>query len=140
MARHLNKVLNLRCGLNTFVHGQSAERKPIGNAVQSLHTDKVRCKALDVALVEELAGLDEVGISFLEFAPLDDHLLLISLTIFRQELLKPIVNLGMGIPQALSNPLVDGIFEVEEDCAFGGCAIPKEISNMLGDLRHVRTH
>lgn len=90
---------------------------------------------MDVALVEELAHLDEVGISLLEFAPLDNHLLLISLAVFGQELLEPIVDLGMGVPQALSNTLVDGIFEVEEDGTLGSFAIPAQISNNLGQLR-----
>jgi hypothetical protein len=74
----------------------------------------MRCKSLDVAFVEELAGLDKVGISFLEFALLHHHLLLISFAIFGQNLLESAINLGMGIPQMLSHPLLDGILEIEE--------------------------
>ena len=135
MARHLDHVLQGWVGLNALVHREGAERQSVGNTVQSLHTDKVGGKTLDVALVEELAHLDEVGISFLEFATLDNHLLLISLAIFSQELLEPVVDLGMSVPQALSNTLVDGIFEVEEDRTLRGFAIPAQISNKLRQLR-----
>lgn len=139
MARHLDKVLDMRGGLNTLVYRECAERKSVGNPVQSLHAGKVRCKTLDVALVEELAGLDEVSVSFLELALLDDHLLLVSLAVFNQELLISVVDLGMGVPQTFSNPLAGGIFEIEEDSILGGRAIPEHISNKMEQLRHLLT-
>lgn len=131
MARHLDEVFNMGSRLSTLIYRKRAERKTIGNSVQSLHAGKVRCKTLDVALVEELASLDEVGVSLLELALLDHHLLLISLTVFGQQLLKSAVDLRMSVPQTLSDLLVGGIFEVEEDCTFGGLAISEHISNNM---------
>lgn len=124
MARHFDEMLNMWGNLNTFIHGQSAERQPVCNSVKSLHAGEMRCKTLNVALVEELAGLDEVCITLFEFALLDNRLLLVSLSVFGQELLEPGIDLRVRIPEMLSYSLTGGIFEIEEDCTFASLAQP----------------
>jgi hypothetical protein len=124
MARQFDEMLNMWGNLNTRVHGQSAERQPVCNSVKLLHAGEMRCKTLNVALVKELAGLDEVRISLFEFALLHNCLFLVSLSVFGQELLEPGVDLRMRIPEMLPYSLTGGIFEIEEDRTFASLAQP----------------
>lgn len=96
------------------------------NSVQTSHASEVRREALDVALVEELAELDEVGIALLDLAPLDRKLSLIRLLMNIDQLAIPGVDGSMGFPEDILDLVTNGELEVGKDDALASEAQPGE--------------
>ena len=86
------------------------------------------CKTLDVALVEELACLDEINVMLLQLAPLNNVLFLIAFLVLTHILPVAIVDGDMGIPKSLSYSLSAGKFDVEEDGCFARQAESRKVS------------
>jgi len=82
---------------------------------QTFHADKVRCETLDVELIEVLASFDEVDVTFLEFAPFDNQLLLIAFPKRFEELPVAVIDADMCVPKTSPHSLDGSVFKVEED-------------------------
>lgn len=94
-----------------------------------MQTVKVGSKSLNISFVEELAGLDEVGVVLSQASAL--HMVLLLLLHFLHQSSIPAIDQGVRIPQTSFGLHGSSEFEVGEDDRLRGNAKPSRVSKVV---------
>lgn len=92
----------------------------------------MRCKSLDKALIEILAGFEKVDISLLPLALLYLLVLLTTVPVLCDDLAVAGIDFAMYIPQVTFDLLSGGVFNIQEDGDLTCYSQPDETESVRG--------